>query len=111
MFERFWQAYPHRVGKGAAAKAFTKALKRGGTLDAMLAAIARYRADKPADRQWANPATWLNEDRWLDQPARAGPVDYSDLASETLREMQNRCSPQPTLNLDNPRTPSKSTSN
>ncbi len=68
-FERFWQAYPHKVGKQDAARAFAVVMKRGAvSLDAMLAALDRYIRDKPPDRAWCNPATWLRQGRWDDEP-------------------------------------------
>lgn len=67
-FDQFWNAYPHKVGKGAAARAFDKA--RGKvTFAELLAGLERYKASKPVDRPWCNPATWLNERRWEDEPA------------------------------------------
>ena len=68
-FDRFWERYPHKVGKGAARKAFEKAKT---PIDELLLALDRYIASKPKDRPWCNPATWLNQERWSDQPA-----DYS----------------------------------
>jgi hypothetical protein len=68
-FDKFWQRYPHKIGKGAAKKAFKKA---NVPLDTIFAGLARYTATKPRDRPWCNPATWLNQERWQDQPA-----DYS----------------------------------
>jgi len=65
-FDVFWKAYPHKVGKGAALKAFSAAGKKAG-LATMLAGVERYIAAKPPDRQWCNPATWLNQERWEDQ--------------------------------------------
>jgi len=69
-FETFWQAYPKKIGKGAAIKSYQRA--RGITnLEAMLSAIAHQRDSE----QWCkdggqfvpNPATWLNQMRWEDQ--------------------------------------------
>lgn len=75
-FEKvFWPASPHKVGKAAALKAFVAARKRC-ELEPLMAGMAAYVRDKPADRPWCNPATWLNQDRWLDQPARAGPNSH-----------------------------------
>jgi hypothetical protein len=75
-FDAFWSAYPHKVGKADAAKAFAKAVKRTD-LDTLMAGLKRYAA-KTDDRPWCNPSTWLNQDRWTDQPAapvaRAGPA-------------------------------------
>jgi hypothetical protein len=65
---QFWPAYPHKVGKADALKAFERARKRS-ELAPMLDGLRRYIAGKPDDRAWCNPSTWLNQDRWLDQPA------------------------------------------
>lgn len=65
-FARFWQAWPNKVGKPAAERAFKKVADE---LDAILAGIERYIANKPCDRPWLNPATFLNQRRWEDQPA------------------------------------------
>lgn len=70
--ENFWPAYPNKVGKPEAERAFAKARRRA-PLDAILAGLERYRA-KTDDRQWCNPATWLNQDRWNDQPAAVVPA-------------------------------------
>lgn len=37
-------------------------------MDDLMAGLRRYVA-KTDDRPWSNPATWLNQDRWDDQPA------------------------------------------
>lgn len=66
-FDQFWALYPNKVGKAAALKAFTAARKRCD-LDTMMAGLRRYVA-KTDDRPWCNPATWLNQDRWADEPA------------------------------------------
>lgn len=76
--DQFWPAYPNKVGKPKALAAFVTARKQF-TLDAILTGLARYVAGKPADRAWLNPATFLNQERFNDQPAvvvpmaRAGP--------------------------------------
>jgi hypothetical protein len=63
----FWSAYPNKVGKAAALKAFVAARKRVD-LTTMIEGLNRY-AGKTDDRPWCNPATWLNQDRWTDMPA------------------------------------------
>ncbi len=67
-FEKFWEVYPNKVGRPAAEKAFSKAVQRT-TIDEIIAGASSYAA-KTDDRQWCNPATWLSEDRWKDQPAK-----------------------------------------
>lgn len=72
-FERFWEVWPHKTGKPVAAKAFLKVWTEA---DAIIAGVNRYIRDKPADRPWLNPSTFLNQRRWEDDPApvaRAGP--------------------------------------
>ena len=69
LFKLFWDAYPKKVGKQAAVKSFTKALKQTD-VDTMLKAIDtqkqsdQWRRDN--GRYIPNPATWLNQGRWED---------------------------------------------
>lgn len=66
-FDRFWAAYPKKVGKQAALSAYKKVKVPVDTL------IAAVEAQK-ASAQWTkdngqyipNPATWLNQGRWED---------------------------------------------
>lgn len=82
-FEEFWKAYPKKVGKDAALKAFEKRKPTRELLDSMLAAIAVQRTLKKwidDDGQYIpHPSTWLNEGRWQDEvtggPASQQPVD------------------------------------
>ena len=67
-FDAFWAAYPHKVGKADARLKFPKALEKAA-LPELLAGLQRYIAEKPPDRSWCNPATWLHQERWGDQPA------------------------------------------
>lgn len=68
-FDLFWSIYPKRVGKGQAQKAFVKAVKRAG-LDTVLNGARRLAEDPNLpDKQYIpNPTTWLNGDRWTDDP-------------------------------------------
>jgi hypothetical protein len=66
---RFWKFWPNRVGKPAALKALAQAHKRRCSFVAIMSGIADYVRDKPPDRPWLNPATFLNQNRWEDQPA------------------------------------------
>ena len=68
-FSDFWSVFPNKVGKRDAEKAFANARRRAD-LPAILAGVERYAA-KTDDRPWCNPATFLNQDRWADQPAAA----------------------------------------
>lgn len=69
-FDSFWSAYPKKVGKPAAIKAFRSA-RINGHLPDVLADIE----DKAGSEAWTkaggqfvpNPATYLNQRRWEDQ--------------------------------------------
>ena len=68
-FEEFWRAYPRKVGKGAARKAYLKVMElRLATHDVVISAVLRYiplwATKKP--RFIPHPATWLNQERWED---------------------------------------------
>ena len=65
--ERFWTAFPNKIGKADAMKAFDKASNKV-TPEVLFPALHRY-ANKTDDRPFCNPSTWLNQERWLDQPA------------------------------------------
>lgn len=68
-FDQFWKAYPKKVGKGAAEKAWLKA-RINGSLQTILEAVER----QSASDQWMkdngqfipNPATWIGQKRWED---------------------------------------------
>lgn len=66
--QQFWPAYPRRVGKGQALKAF-RAARKQNDLETIMAGIRRY----AASRQGENPeftkhaSTWLNGQCWLDE--------------------------------------------
>lgn len=68
-FDRFWAAYPKKVGKQAARKAFERI--KGVPVEKMIQAVEYQRSTE----QWRknngqfipHPATWLNQGRWEDE--------------------------------------------
>ena len=66
----FWPAYPHKVGRPAALRAFI-AKRQEASLAEIMNGLARYKSDRPPDRQWLNPETFLNDERFRDEPAPA----------------------------------------
>ncbi|TIW47683.1 MAG: hypothetical protein E5V61_07475 [Mesorhizobium sp.] len=89
-FETWWKLYPEKIGKGAARKAFERAL-RSASMETLIAGLQRYIAAKPADRAWCHPSTWLNQERWTDEPTAAKPTAQKTLgnwALDRLREME-----------------------
>ena len=72
LFEAFWTAYPRKVGKGQARRAFAAAIRKT-TIEAVLAALERAQFN-PDPRYQPHPATWLSGERWLDQVDTFDPV-------------------------------------
>jgi hypothetical protein len=67
-FDRFWDAYPRKASKGAARTAWTKAISKADA-SVIIAAAAAYRDDpNREDGFTAHAATWLNQERWDDEP-------------------------------------------
>lgn len=69
-FVAFWQAYPLRKGKEAAARAFEKALTRiddPDPLGVILSGIERCQLEWDDPKYIPYPATWLNQGRWADE--------------------------------------------
>lgn len=68
-FDEWYAGYPHKVDKPAAIRGFKKARSKGVPLETLITGRDRYIREKPAEQAWCNPATWLNGERWGDQPA------------------------------------------
>jgi hypothetical protein len=68
-FATFWATYPRRKGKGAAQKAWVKALKLADS-ETIIAGAARYAETRAGEdpNYTAHPTTWLNQQRWEDEP-------------------------------------------
>nr|DAH28269.1 MAG TPA: replisome organizer [Caudoviricetes sp.] len=72
-FESFWAAYPRKVGKQAAKKAFSKVSVPVKTLiDAVNSQKNSEQWHKDNGQYIPNPATWLNQGRWDDVLEEAG---------------------------------------
>ena len=94
---QFWPEYPHKVGKPVALKSYLSARNRASA-EKIMAGLRAYVAGKPAGRDWLNPATFLNQDRFDDAPApvaedakpRAGPVLHppQEIRNPALRALQ-----------------------
>lgn len=84
-FEVFWQAYPRRVGKQAAFREYAK-LKVTAELQAkILGALAAQRTNRrwleDGGRYIPNPATWLHQGRWDDEPVQLPTVSETTMAT------------------------------
>lgn len=69
-FDSFWDIWPNKVGKPAALKSYRAARKRGVDAGVINEGVWAYIRGKPPDRPWLNPSTFLNQNRWEDQPAQ-----------------------------------------
>lgn len=70
-FKTFWQAYPKKIGKGNAEKAWNKLHPDSALLVAMLDALEWQKQtsqwQKESGQFIPHPATWLNGHRWQDE--------------------------------------------
>jgi hypothetical protein len=75
-FVRFWAAYPRKVAKPKAWKAWP-----GDDLaDVIVQAVAKQRPGLPEVRYIPHPATWLNARQWEDAPAAVtGVIDIAPM--------------------------------
>lgn len=98
-FDLFWERYPNKVGKPKAQSALAAHRKRKTSFSEIMAGLDRYIRDKPPDRAWCNPLTWINQERWTDQPAAVIPLkaskgnlseaaNHGDAIAERLREWE-----------------------
>jgi hypothetical protein len=84
-FDRFWNAYPRKVGKKDARRAFERALRDGADVCHMLATIEAWRGEWQARPQFCpHPSTWLNKGRWDDDPP--APRTTVELATPRLSQ-------------------------
>lgn len=91
-FEEFWNAFPktRRNGKGAAEKAYRKAIRKPGVtaeqlLKAIKSGIGVQKGFEPM------PATWLNQERWRDSdggaPVPSKSQHFQPVSTLTDRDM------------------------
>jgi uncharacterized protein YdaU (DUF1376 family) len=70
-FDRFWSAYPRKVAKAAAAKAFARMRADEALIARMLAAVAAQSASDQWRRDGGqfvpHAATWIAQRRWEDE--------------------------------------------
>lgn len=77
LFEEFWTAYPRKTDKKKARDAWGRKVKANDPRE-LINAAARYAQSRRGEdpRFTAHPSTWLNGERWNDEPvyARVGGV-------------------------------------
>lgn len=98
-FDRFWQSYPRKVGKGAALKVWDRMRPPTDLIEKIIAAVEAQKCSQ----QWVrdggqfipHPSTWLNQMRWEDELEVNLPPAKSDLEADlerrrALDEQSNR---------------------
>lgn len=95
-FAEWWATYPKRVARGRAWAAYQKATKATPP-ETLLEGARRYAAEREGQeaRFTKHPATWLNDQCWLDEPTQASapamrpaaPRGRGDLGSAAARFM------------------------
>jgi len=89
-FEDFWIAYPRKVGKQAAMKAYARAI-RTAKPDEIIAGARRYAEDpNRVDAFTAHPTTWLNAGRWADGPLPERIKTADEKRAEEKRMIEER---------------------
>ena len=75
-FDDWYAAYPRKVGKGQARKAYAGACKKTDSETLLRAAEGFSRTIAGTDEKFIpHPATWLNGERWLDEVKPAEQVE------------------------------------
>ena len=76
-FDVFWAQYPRKVAKPSALKAFSKA-RKVNSLETIMAGVAKHAAAWDAngtEKQFIpHPSTFLNQERYNDEPEQPGPL-------------------------------------
>ena len=86
-FRVFWEAYPKKVGKKEARKAWERRDRNTDktSLSRILEAIEKQKEHWREARFIPNPATWLNQERWDDEPPKSAAQEIWDRAQEEKR--------------------------
>jgi len=90
-FEAFWKAYPKKIGKDAAHKAFEKRKPNDALVTQMIRAI-RVQCESDAWKKDGgqfipHPATWLNQGRWQDETQVDAPAQQSLETRQGVEEL------------------------
>jgi len=93
-FDQWWAGWPHKVGKDEARKAYGRARQKVSCAE-LLAGAGRYREAKAASVPWCNPATWLNQGRWSDEPSYASAEPLGAAGVQEKVSVMNYAEPWP----------------
>jgi DNA-binding transcriptional regulator YhcF (GntR family) len=83
-FDLFWKSYPLKVGKGAARKAWDKAIEEVDP-DSIIVGALQYARDPNRHPSYtAHPSTWLNAGRWADDPLPAREISAEEKKAQEV---------------------------
>jgi hypothetical protein len=88
VFEWWWLAYPRRVSKGQARRAYERVLKSQlATADELQRGAEHYARQRAGQdpRYTKHPATWLNAECWKDEAPAAPAVGHASAMAGILR--------------------------
>lgn len=89
-FMDFWHAYPRRVGKKDAERAWKRLAPDADLAGVILLAVAAQRATWRDPQFIPYPATWLNGERWTDEVVALVPIAPPPVLTKTqLRSQRN----------------------
>jgi hypothetical protein len=80
-FARWWAHVPRKVAKGQARSAWAAALKKAGGVDVLIDATRKgigWNMSSGDPKYMPYPATWLNGERWADEPTAQPKAQRSD---------------------------------
>ncbi len=98
-FEEFWKLYPRKVDKGRALTVWERICRQNGRKrptwrQVSTAIIEQKKTDRWKEKKYIpHPTTWLNNQRWLDDPEEM--VSYSDSESLSASNTTTAPSQQP----------------
>ena len=85
-FGEFWARYPRKVAKGAARKAYAKALKLTTHDEIMFGLSQQIEMFEVKEKAFIpHASTWLNAERWEDEPE---PTSTNQTASQQRGDAQ-----------------------
>jgi hypothetical protein len=92
-FEKFWNAYPRKIAKRDAQKAWMQVMRADDApmLEQVLIAIERYKQAQKDRNYIAYPATWLRAGRWADETETdyAGSTDGERVLPPNVAQAQS----------------------
>ena len=90
-FDCFWSAYPKKMGKQEALKAWVKISPKNGLVEKMLFALEVQRKwpewNKDGGQFIPRPSTWLNQKRWEDEITVEGQSAEETYMDKKLKEI------------------------